>query len=299
MDRLLSMSVFVKATDLGSFTAAANALGLSSQMVGKHITFLEQRLGAQLLYRTTRRQSLTAIGQAFYERCRSLLADAELAENLVRELSTTPRGRLRVTAPVNFGARRVAPLVTRYLQSHPGMEVGLTLTDRYVDMIDEGIDIAVRLGPPKESGLAARVLRPDRLVACASPTYLARSGAPQSPDDLTTHECLTFVLSSGSPYSTWEFIEGGRVHAVQVRSRFQVNDGRVLLSAALDGHGIILQPEAVVRDDLDAGRLVPILPAYMTPSRPMHVLFSAKRPQPLKLRYFVDMVVEEFGERGR
>lgn len=297
MDRLFSMSVFVKAADLGSFTAAANALGLSSQMVGKHVSFLEQRLGAQLLHRTTRRQSLTTVGQVFYERCRSLLNDAELAENLVHELSTTPRGRLRVTAPVNFGAHRVAPLVTRYLRLHPGVEVELTLTDRYVDMVDEGFDVAIRLGPPKDSGLAARVLKPDRLVACASPAYLARHGTPQLPDDLTVHECLTFMLSSGSPYSTWEFIENGRTRTVQVHGRFQVNDGRVLLAAALDGYGIILQPEAVVRDDLDAGRLLLVLPSCTTPSRPMHVLFSAKRPRPLRLRRFVDMIVEAFGER--
>ena len=297
MDRLQSMSVFVKAADLGSFTAAGSALGLSSQMVGKHIGFLEQRLGAQLLYRTTRRQSLTPIGQVFYERCRALLSEMEQAEDLVHELSATPRGRLRVTAPVNFGARAVAPLVASYLRLHPGVEVELTLTDRNVNVVDEGFDLAIRLGTPKDSGLASRELRPDRLVACAAPAYLARHGHPHLPDDLVAHECLTFLMPSGSRFATWEFIGHGKTHAIEVNSRFQVNDGRVLLAAALDGHGIILQPEAVVRDDLQTGRLVPVLPSYTTPSRPMHVLFSARRPQPVRLRRFIDMVIEAFGAK--
>jgi len=291
------MSVFVKAADLGSFTAAAGALSLSSQMVGKHVTFLEQRLGAQLLNRTTRRQSLTPIGHAYYDRCRALLADAVLAEDFVRDMNVTPSGWLRITAPVNFGARRVAPLVTRYLEAYPGVEVGLTLTDRYVDMVDEGFDAAIRTGPLKDSGMTARRLKPDRLIACASPAYVARRGAPASPKDLASHDCLTFMLASGSSFVVWEFISGGQMHSIRVRSRFQVNDGRVLLSCALDGSGIILQPEAVVDDDLQAGRLVTVLPDYTTPSRSMHVVFSARRPIPLKLRNFVDMVVEAFSDR--
>lgn len=297
MDRLLSMSVFVKAADLGSFTAAAAALSLSSQMVGKHVTFLEQRLGAQLLNRTTRRQSLTPIGQAYYDRCRALLAEATLAEDFVRDMNVTPSGLLRVTAPVNFGARRVAPLVTRYLDAYPGVEVGLTLTDRYVDMAHEGFDAAIRTGSLKDSGMTARRLRSDRLIACASPAYVARRGAPASPEDLASHDCLTFMLTSGTPFVVWDFSSAGQTHSVRVRSRFQVNDGRVLASAALDGFGIILQPEAVVEDDLNAGRLVRILPKHTTPSRPMHVVFSAKRPTPLKIRYFVDMVVQLFADR--
>ena len=176
MDRLASMGVFVKAADLGSFTAAAAALGISSQMVGKHVSFLEQRLGAQLLQRTTRQQSLTTIGEAFYERCRAIIADAEAAETLVNDLSTTPRGRLRINAPITFGAVCVAPLVGRYLQAHPNMDVELTLSDRYADAIDEGFDIVFRVGVLKDSSLAARALLTYRLMACASPAYLAEHG---------------------------------------------------------------------------------------------------------------------------
>ena len=298
MDRLTSMAVFVKAVDLGSFTAAAKALGVSSQMVGKHVGFLESRIGAQLLRRTTRRQSLTDLGQAFYERSRAILAEAEAAEALLHDLSATPRGRLRVSAPVNFGACRVAPLVTCYLQAYPEVEIELSLTDRYVDMVDEGYDVVFRLGPLGDSTLISRELAPHRQVACASPSYLAAHGDPSRPDDLTSHTCLGYVNWSGLPYAEWRFTRSGKVHAVTVRSRFQVNDGRVLRAAALEGNGIILQPEAVVTEDLDAGRLVQVLADYEAPSRPMFLLFGTRRPQPAKLRAFIDRAVEAFDQRA-
>ena len=295
MDRLTSMGVFVRAADLGSFTAAAAALGMSSQMVGKHVSFLEARLGAQLLRRTTRQQSLTDVGRRFYESCRAILAETDAAEALVNDLSTTPRGRLRVNGPVTFGACRLAPLVARYLQAYPDVEVELTLTDRYVDVVDEGYDAVIRVGPIKDTALAMRKLAAYWLVACASPAYLAANGTPNSPEDLVEHQCLSFVSWSGLPYTEWRFTKAGLVYAVQVRSRFQINDGRALLAAALDGHGIILQPEAVARDDLEAGRLVKVLPAYAAPSQPMHMLFSGRRPQTPKLRSFIDCVVGAFG----
>ncbi len=295
MDRLESMAVFVKAADLGSFTAAADALGLSSQMVGKHVGFLEKRLGARLLNRTTRRQSLTAIGQTFYERCRAILTEAEAAEALVHDLSASPRGRLRVNAPVTFGACSLAPLVMRYLRTYPGVEVELTLNDRYVDVVDEGYDVVIRLGPLKDSNLVARVLRPFHLVACASPAYLAARGTPLTPHDLAGHECLGFIYASGFPFSEWRFFKDGRDHTIAVRSRFQSNDSRILRDAALDGCGIILQADSFVGDDLASGALVRVLADYETPSREMHALFHGGRPPTPKLRTFVDLVFQQFG----
>ena len=299
MDRLASMGVFVKAADLGSFTAAAAVLGMSSQMVGKHVSFLEARLGAQLLRRTTRQQSLTDIGRGFYERCRTILSETEAAETLVNDLSTSPRGRLRVNAPVTFGACRMAPLMTRYLEAYPDVEVELTLSDRFVDVVDEGYDAVIRIGPIKDTTLAMRELASYTLIACASPAYLAANGAPNTPEDLAGHQCLVFVSWSGLPYAEWRFVKARRAFTVQVRSRFQINDGRALLVAALEGHGIILQSEAVVHGDLDAGRLVQVLPGYASPSQPMHLLFSARRPQTPKLRYFIDCVVNAFGPASR
>lgn len=298
MDRLTGMAVFVRAADLGSFTAAGTALGLSSQMVGKHVAALEARLGAPLLRRTTRRQSLTDVGRLFYDRCRTILTEAEAADTLVHDMSTAPRGRLRVSAPIGFGSCRLAPAILRYLEARPGMEVELTLTDRFVDIVDEGFDAVVRLGPIEPTTLAARELSRHEQVLCASPGYLGAHGTPGKPDDLVHHACLAYLNWSGRPYAEWRFTKDGEVHAVQVRSRFQVNDGRVLLAAALDGHGIVLQPEAVLREALDAGRLVPILTEYGAPSRPLYLLFMANRPQPPKLRTFIDAVVGEFGRRS-
>ena len=275
MDRLTSMAVFVKAVDLGSFTAAATALGSSSQMVGKHVGFLEARLGAQLLRRTTRRQSLTEVGLAFYERCRIILAEAEAAESLMQDLSATPRGRLRVSAPVNVGACTVAPLVGDFLRAFPGVELELSLTDRYVDVVDEGFDAVFRLGPLGDSSLNARELGLHRQIACASPAYLAARGAPCHPDDLAAHDCLGYVNWSG-----------------------QVNDGRVLRAAALRGDGIILQPEAVVAEDLRSGRLTQVLGDYEAPSRPLYLLFPTRRLQPPKLRAFIDHVATAFKRRA-
>ncbi|MEI9987503.1 MAG: LysR substrate-binding domain-containing protein [Aliidongia sp.] len=295
MDRFTSMAVFVKAADLGSFTAAGLALGLSSQMVGKHVSMLEDRLGAQLLHRSTRRQSLTAIGQVFYERCRVVLAEVEAAEATTHELSTTPRGRLRISAPVTFGSSVLAPLVLDYLRTHRQVEIALDLTDRYVDVVGEGYDAVIRLGPLKDSELIARSLKPYQLIACAAPAYLAARGTPRMPADLVEHDCLGFVFASGQPRAEWRFVKDGQSHEVLVRSRFQVNDARVLREAALAGHGIVLQARLTLAADLAAGRLVQVLPDYEAPTRPMHIVYATSRPPTPTLRGFIDHVVAQFG----
>jgi len=295
MDRLTSMAVFVKAADLGSFTAAGKALGLSSQMVGKHVGFLEQRLGTQLLRRSTRRQSLTSIGRTFHERCLMVLAEAAAAEAAVDELSATPRGRLRISAPVTFGSIILASIVSDFLRLYSQVEVTLDLTDRYVDVVGEGYDAVIRLGPLKDSELISRALTPYRLIACASPGYLAIHGTPQTPADLGVHECLGFVFASGQPLFEWRFIRGRQVYDVQVRSRFQVNDARVLREAALSGHGIILQADIILGEDLSEGRLVRVLPDYETPPRTLHILYAAMRAPTPALRSFIDHIVARCG----
>ncbi|MCQ8781843.1 LysR substrate-binding domain-containing protein [Mangrovibrevibacter kandeliae] len=295
MDRLDSMEVFVRAVDAGSFAAASKTLGMSAQMVGKHVAALEGRLGTTLLRRTTRRQSLTDIGHLFYARCRAILSEAAAADALVQDMSETPRGRLRVSAPIGFGACRLAPMVTRYLRDHPMMEVELTLTDRYVDIVDEGYDAVIRLGPIPNSSLAARRLMDHRQVACASPAYLAAHGAPTTPEELRDHTCLAYLNFSGRPYAEWVFSKNGMAHPIRIESRFQINDGRALVAAALDGQGIVLQPEAVLGEALAAGRLLPILADYQAPSRPMYLMFMPRRPQLPRLRSFIDTVVTAFG----
>jgi DNA-binding transcriptional LysR family regulator len=294
MDRLTSMAVFVKTADSGSFAAAALAFGISSQMAGKHVSTLEERVGARLLNRTTRRQSLTEIGQIFYERCKALLADAEAAESVAQDLSSSPRGRLRITAPVTFGACCLAPLITRYLQANPEVRVELSLTDRFVDLIDEGYEAAIRLGSLSDSSLIARPLMPYRLVVCAAPRYLAERGVPQTPQELADHECLSFVYTAQPVDTEWRFSDARGEQAVPISGRFQANDMKALQAAALNGGGVILGPEVAVKDDLAAGRLVRVLADYEAPARPMHLVFPASRATP-KLRAFIDQVVAEFG----
>ncbi len=288
LDRLTSMGVFVKACDLGSFTAAGVALGLTSQMVGKHVAALEERMGTPLLQRTTRRQSLTETGRQFYERCRVILAEADAAYALEEVASAEPRGRLRLSAPSGFGACRLAPILTAFLELNAAVEVELTLTDRFVDVTDEGFDAVLRLGPIGETSLTVRELTDHSQVACASPAYLARRGTPRTPADLADHDCLGYLNWSGRPYTEWRFGRNGRFYPVEVRSRFQVNDGRVLVMAAVAGGGVILQPEAVVADALGRGDLRPVLTDYVAPSRKLYLLHSSRQPQPAKLNALVD-----------
>ena len=284
MDRLASMAAFVKATDAGSFAAAAAALGMSPQMVAKHVTFLEDRLGTRLLNRTTRRQSLTEIGRTYYERCKLVLAEADAADSLAHEARAVPRGQLRINAPVTFGVHRLVPLVTRYLRRHPEVEIDLVLSDRMVDLVEEGYEAAFRVGSLADSSLMSRTLLPFRTVACASPAYLRERGAPASPSDLIHHECL---LRPG--VSEWRFSRNGRDCEARVRTRLRMNDAKAHLPAALAGFGVVLIAEDLVQDALASGRLVKVLPDYETPSLPMHLVFLADRRQTPKLRSFIDL----------
>lgn len=294
LDRLTSMAVFVKAADLGSFTAAGTALGMTSQMVGKHVAAMEAQVGVPLIQRTTRRQSLTDTGQRFYDQCRIILQEVAAFDGLLEGPGDAPRGQLRISAPVGFGATALAPVVTDFLEHHPSVAVELNLTDRYVDLIDEGYDAVFRLGPLDQSTLQARELAVHDQVACAAPAYLKRHGTPVTPADLADHACLGFVNASGRHYDEWRFGRHGTILPVQVQPRFRVNDGRVLVTAAVAGHGIILQPRAVVKDALARGELVPVLTDYVAPSRSMYLMFPPREPQSPKMRAFVTLVTSAF-----
>ena len=298
MDRLASMAAFVKAVETGSFAAAANALGLSPQMVAKHVTQLEARLGARLLNRTTRRQSLTETGRTYHERCKGVLAEADWADAAAEETSGAPRGRLRINAPVSFGPSLV-PVLARYLRQHPRVEVDLVLSDRFVDLVEEGFEAVFRVGPLTDSGLVACALSPFRLVACASPAYLSERGTPSIPPDLEHHECLGYAHWSRPTAYEWQFTRDGRTHEALVHHRLRANDATALLSAALDGFGIALVAEDLVREALSSGSLVRVLPEFGTPSRPMHLLFHADRQRTPKLSAFIQAAVEAFDRRER
>ncbi len=290
------MAVFVKAAETGSFASAGVALGLSSQMVGKHVRFLEAHYGMRLINRTTRRQSLTEAGRAFYERSRAVLAEADAVDALAANLQAEPRGTLRVNAPISFGVHCLVPMLASYLRAYPEVQVDLTLSDRIVDVVDEGYDAVIRIAPLADSGLIARELSPYRLVVCASPAYLAGHGTPEHPADLENHQCLSFAYWAQPTALDWEFSNAQGQTIVRVKSRLSINNGAGLRMAALEGLGIILQPLELVQDDLASGRLVQLLSDYEAPSRPIHLLYSPDRRPTPKLRSFVDHVVAAFGK---
>lgn len=296
MDRLTSMATFVKAVELGSFAATGDAMNISPQMVSKHILSLEARLGTRLLERTTRKQSLTDFGHIYYERCKSVLAEVEAADSLAAQSRTAPRGKLRITAPISFGAQTLTPMINAYLHDNPEVEIDLILNDRFVDLVEEGFEVGFRIGPVPKSNLVARPIRPFRLVACASPAYLATRGSPVAPDDLVTHSCLQYAFWSTPVAGEWSFERDGRVYAPTINGQFRTNDARSLLAAALQGYGIAYIADYLTADAIAAGSLVRVLPEYATAVRAMHMLtLPQTRPTP-KLRTFVEAALAAFAD---
>ena len=293
MDTLLSMQVFVAVVDQGSLTAAATSFSLSQPMVGKHIRHLEQRVGARLLVRTTRRQSLTEIGQLYYDQCRQILEQVRQAEAGTDALRLAPRGTLRINAPVSFGSMMLAPALTDFLALYPEMRAVLTLNDRVIDLVDEGHDVAVRVGALADSGLVARALRPYGMLICASPAYLARSGMPESPADLPRHECLGF--SHWSRSGGWLLDRDDQLVKSLPTSRLLSNNGQALRMAALQGFGIVMQPAVLLAHDVAAGRLVPLLQAHLPAPMPMHLVYPRDRVPVPKLSRFVEFMLARFG----
>ena len=293
MDRILSMQVFAKSVECGSFSAAADALNLSSQLVGKHVQALERHLGVRLLHRTTRRQHLTEAGEAFYERVKIILAEVEAAEGVAAQSLGTPRGRLRINAPVSFGVHALSRRLPEYLARHREVSVDLSLTNRAVDLIDEGFDVVFRVGELSDSGLIARRLAPYRLRLCAAPSYLAQHPPIAPPHALARHECLGFSFTELR--RRWHFQSPGGLIDVEVSGRLMADSGEALLSAARAGMGVMLQPGELVQDDLASGRLVELLPDYPVPTRPLHLLHAPDRRMTPKLRSFIDFALGAVG----
>ncbi|NIA00312.1 LysR family transcriptional regulator [Massilia sp. CCM 8734] len=292
MDKLRSMEIFTAVVDEGSFTAAATRFDMSAVMVGKHVRFLEELLGARLLARTTRRQSLTEIGEQFVEQCRSILEQVRAAESGAEAMRLAPRGRLRISAPVTFGSESLSPLLPAYLARYPEVSLDLELNDRLVDVVDDGYDAAIRISELDDSGMIARRLRPYRMLICASPEYLARHGTPRVPADLARHECLDFM--HWKKLVRWRL--GDDDGSVPARvSRFRSNNGQALKQAALAGFGIVMQAQVMLADEVAAGRLVSLMEAHIPPPRTMHVLYPRDRQATPKLTTFIDFLLEHFG----
>lgn len=289
MDRITSMTAFVQVVDHGSFSAAAKRLELSPAMVTSHVQALEKRLGIQLLNRTTRKVSVTEAGRAFYERCIQILSEVEKAETAASDLHSTPRGTVRLNSSVAL-ARLVTPLIADYVAIYPDVSFELIMTDRMVDLVEEGFDLALRSGPLPDSTLIARRLGLGRKILCASPAYLTHHGTPQHPLDLAEHNCLTYVNSFLD--HRWRFTGPDGEHEVDVSGNLRTNSIEGMRAAALAGLGICLMPAMSIGPDVAAGRLVRLLPEFHTTEAIIQAVYPASRHLSLKVRTFLDFLVE-------
>lgn len=290
MDRFSEMQVFVTVVDQGSFTGAAQTLGLSRTAVSRLLGDLEARLGTRLLHRTTRRLSLTAEGERFLERCRRLLGDLAEAEAEMNVQAGQAIGRLRVNAPVSFGQLHLAPLWPAFMALHPRVELDITLSDRLVDLVEEGFDLAVRVARLEPSSLISRPLTSTRLVLCASPVYLERHGRPADPSELARHALIGYsLLATGD---VWEFSGPAGPVSVKVNPRMRANSGDTCCAAALGHMGIVLQPTFLVGPHLASGALVELLPDWPAGELGVHALYPSRRHLTPKVRALVDFLAD-------
>ncbi|RMN28063.1 LysR family transcriptional regulator [Pseudomonas cannabina] len=300
MDLFQAMRVYVKVVEAGSLTGAAQACSISTTMVGNHLRALEQRLGVSLLQRTTRRQRLTEFGTAYYQRCLEVLGLVAESEQLAEQAQGDPTGTLRMTAPLTFGSELLAPALVEFSRRFPEVKLDLVLTNQRLDMIDNGFDVAIRLGNIAQSSpLIARPLQDYTLTICAAPDYLARHGAPVRPEDLRSHNCLAFAYPAGDEWRTagtqWRMTGPEGEVLVDIDGSMVANTSAGLYQAARAGLGVVMLPDALVQRDLQEGRLVALLPGYHLPRRPMNLLYVQDRYRLPKLRSFVEFALGLWG----
>jgi len=295
MDRLSAIQVFAQVVESGSFAKAAERLGLSTSATSRHVAELEAHLQTRLLNRTTRRVSLTESGRAFHERAVQLLADLEEAEQEAARAAVVPRGTIRLTTSVNFGVRHLAPAIADFLAQHAEVRFDVSLSDRVVDLVEEGFDLGVRIGTAGSENLVARKLGETRLVPCAAPAYLAAHGAPGVPEDLARHNCFTYEYVT--PRDLWRFRDpSGRERAVRISGTLHSNNGDLLAEAAARGAGIVFEPAFIVGPDVRAGRLVPLLQEFLPPPVPIYAVYPSRKHLSAKVRRFVEFLIARFAQ---
>jgi DNA-binding transcriptional LysR family regulator len=297
MDRLKQIESFVGVATKGSLTAAAHAEGVAPAVIGRRIDALEERLGVKLLVRTTRRITLTHEGSAFLEDCQRILADLANAEASVSAGGVKASGYLRVTAPAGFGRRHVAPLVPRFLAQHPDVHLSLNLSDRIVDIVNEGVDCAVRVGDLPDSSLVSVRLADNRRLCVATPAYLQRAGVPQHPNDLHKHECLT-LSSDASQTRGWAFTIDGQVTHLRPHGRLDCSDGQVLHDWCVQGLGIAWRSTWEVEHEIAAGTLVSVLDDFAAPPNGIYAVFPQRKHLPLRVRLWIDFLKHTYGDPG-
>ena len=294
MDRLTTIRSFTKVAELGSFRAAADVLNISRPMVSKHVLRLEDELGVSLLNRTTRSVALTEAGRNFLLRSAQILEDLDQAFAEASQQRTNPVGELRISAPVSFGHHHLCRALAKFQNLYGDIQVNLTLSDRYVDIIDEGFDLAIRIGELVDSSMIARRLAPCRLQLMASPEYLARSGKIKSPTDLKHHNCL--IYSQFSQSKAWRFARDAETTAVSVSGNFISNSGEACVAAASAGLGIALEPEFFASQHLNDGRLIRLLPDWKPSELNIYAVYPANRLLPQKVRVLIDFLATSFEE---
>ncbi len=292
MDKFLEMRAFVAVVDTGSFVKAAQALQTSKTAVSRLVGELEARLGVRLLHRTTRRLSLTEEGEVFHERCTALLSDVSAAEAEITAHADEAIGLVRANVPVSFGMAYLAPLWAAFIERHPKVMLEVTLSDRVVDLVEEGYDLAVRIGRLPNSSLISRQLAKTRLVLCAAPAYLRRHGVPGHPADIARHAVLAYTLLSTGDH--WQFEGSGGPVAVKVSPRMRSNSGDTCIAAALQGQGIVLQPTFLVGQHLRSGALVEVLPEYRSTELGVYAVYPSRRHVSPKVRAMIDFLAEAF-----
>lgn len=292
MDQLSAIRSFISVVKTGGFTAAARAESTSQATISKRLASLEDHLGVQLLQRTSRDQALTQAGADYFDKCLAILAELEEAEAAARSQMAVPRGQLRVSAAFPLGRLLLAPILPEFLRRFPEIRVDLSLTDRHVDIVAEGIDLAVRAQRMPDSSLVARKLFDNPMFLVASPTYLEAYGAPQKPADLAHHNCL--IYASLESINHWHFTRKGRDYSVTVTGSLQCDNGDTLLEAARAGLGLIVLPHWMIHPHLDSGELQLVMQEFTPPPLPVHAVYPQRRFLPVRVRCFVDFVSEQF-----
>ncbi len=293
MDRWSEMDFFVHAAELGSLSKAAESLGMSNAAASRHLSALEHRLAARLIDRNTRRMSLTTAGNEFYSRCKSLMSELKEAEASVSASLLEPAGTLTITASISFCMKHIAPLLPEFARRYPKINIQIEGANRYYDLVDSGIDIAIRTREfEPDSQISIRKLTETRRVLAASPKYLDQHGIPMSVQDLTQHKML--IYSHANTPNELNFTRGEEKQSIKVKSTLIANDGQIIRAAALEGLGILVQPNYIIYDDIVAGRLVPILNDWHLPTLQINIAFQNRRYMPARTRLFIEFLVEHF-----
>ncbi|MDO8788163.1 MAG: LysR family transcriptional regulator [Sulfuritalea sp.] len=292
MDRLTAMQTFVRVAEAGSFTAVADQMNVARSAITRQIAALEAHLGVKLIARSTRRLSLTSAGAAYLEQCRDILDRIDEAEGSLAGEGQTLRGDIRTSVPMTFGLLHLTPLILEFSLAHPDIRIDLDFNDRRVNLIEEGMDFALRITDRLPETTVARRLTTCRSVVAASPDYLRRHGEPKHPDELTQHACLAYSLTSRS---NWPFIIDGAQHWVDISGPITANNGNALQEAALEGMGIVYEPTFIAAEAIRQGKLVPILKRFQTPVLAMFAVFPGNRFVPQRVRAFVDFLATRLG----